>query len=318
MKVASRSNKTYGGACGIFIKKRQSILSVKNAGLPVASKRAITPSPTALLVGWDDVKCRPIFEIASPSPTPISDEDNDDEDCAPLSKQVQNQWSAERARKRLKSYGTQRRDNFFPEASKLTVVSGKAPSRKMAKVGSSPTTQATHKCSTFASPLVVEGSICDALNSSQKQSAMRLEPCALAHSEAFLVTTSQTDGMAFKKRQRSNKSKVQRTTSELDFAEDAKQPTSRTSVSAAKAFFEHLDSTELQLDASQTPLVTKKRCGRTQKQVDLRDGDLQHEYEIYSMSSRQSGVTPVPLAEYAQNRSDIFRRHEMFDGFLDG
>ena len=189
MKEAGRSNKTYGGACGIFTKKRQCqrILSVETAGLPLTSARTIVPSPNALLIGWDHVKCRPIFEIGSPSPTPISDEDNDDEDRSrtPIGDQVQNEWDGERTCKRQKAYGTQRRDNFFPEATKLSVVSGKAStcSHKTAKVQSSPTAQATNRCSTFASPLIVDESICDALDSSRKQSAMRSEPCTLPHTQ---------------------------------------------------------------------------------------------------------------------------------------
>ncbi|KAI2488955.1 hypothetical protein MHU86_26009 [Fragilaria crotonensis] len=318
MNHAGRSKKTYGGACGIFIKKRQRVLTVATSCRTATSMRTVTPSPTALLVGWDDVKCRPIFEIASPSPTPISDEDNDDQHDSPISEQIQNKWNGEPTRKRQKAYGTQKRDNFFPEAPKLTGVSAKVTGHKALPVRSSPDAQATKKCSTFASPPIVEESICDALDSSRKQVATRSEPCNLPLTTAVVVPTSVTDGMVLKKRRRSNKPKVEISTTELDFVEDTKQPTSTTSVTAAKAFFDRLDSVELQLDASQTPLVHTKRCGRTQKEVDLRDGNLQREYEIYSVASRQSGVTPIPLVEYAQNRSDIFRRFEMFDGFLDG
>ena len=317
MNQAGRSKKTYGGACGIFIKKRQGVLSVETSCLSASSIRTITPSPTALLVGWDDVKCRPIFEIASPSPTPISDEDNDDEDKSPTTEQIQNKWNREPARKRHKAYGTQKRDNFFPEATKFTVVSAKITGRKTLPHRSSPAAQAAKKCSTFASPPFVEESICDALDSSRKQTSTRSEPCNPALTTSVVVPTTVTDGMVLKKRRRSNKPKVEIATTELDFVEHTRQPTSTTSVSAAKAFFDRLDSVQLQLDASQTPHVHTKRCGRTQKQVDLRDDDLQREHEIYSMASRQSGVTPIPLAEYAHNRSDIFRRHEMFDGFLD-
>jgi hypothetical protein len=106
----------------------------------------------------------------------------------------------------------------------------------------------------------------------------------------------------------------------VDEASAKQQPNSTTSVTAAKAFFDRLDETELHVVATnhQTPQASRLRNGRSAKQVDLDNTDLHREYADYSSASQESGVPPISLAEYAKSRSDIFRPNEMFDGFLDG
>jgi hypothetical protein len=94
------------------------------------------------------------------------------------------------------------------------------------------------------------------------------------------------------------------------------QPSSKTSVDAARAFFERLDSTQtLTLDASQSP---GKPTVRTRYMVSTDSQELQDEYDDYVEASRGTGVVPLSLQEYAENRSAYFRTKDMYDGFLDG
>jgi hypothetical protein len=94
------------------------------------------------------------------------------------------------------------------------------------------------------------------------------------------------------------------------------QPSSKTSVDSARAFFQRLDSTQtLTLDASQSP---GKPTVRTRYMVSTDSQELQDEYEEYVQASSGTGVVPLSLQEYANNRSAYFRTKDMYDGFLDG
>mmetsp|Transcript_5932 Transcript_5932/g.9881 ORF Transcript_5932/g.9881 Transcript_5932/m.9881 type:complete len:325 (+) Transcript_5932:293-1267(+) len=323
-----RSIKTYGGIGGVFVRKKR---------LSIDTRRSITPSPTteSILIGWDDVKCRPIFEKrnnGTPS-TEISESDdellNDDNDTAEdeLSDDAQEQettqeWNrnttAAAGRKRLKSYGSRKKEVFFPEPTTLAVVSKK----RSAAVKKNKRVPESNLVYPFASPQPMDTSICDALNSTQKSDPSSSELLVEGSNIAVAIETTNTDGMILKKRRRVMLIKKE-LLGKFDFVDEAsskQQPNSTTSISAAKAFFDRLDETELHVASStnQTPQASRHRSGRSIKGIDLHSTDLQREYEAYSSASQESGVPPIALAEYAKNRSGIFRPNEMFDGFLDG
>lgn len=331
-----RSIKTFGGIGGVFVKKRLSI---------EARKRSITPSPTpaqGTLIGWDDVKCRPIFEKRDPGTpsTEISDNGEDDDDdllndddnqgeelsYESPEEDMSDEWNGNHAtaggrrRKRLKAFGGRKVEAYFPETTALTTVaSKKVPIRNRAPTRD---TSPSNLVYPFPSPGPVNTSICDALNSAQKPSTtLGYDVTAVEGSStkpALVIETKYADGMILKKRRRSTvKNKFDLV---VDEASAKQQPNSTTSVSAAKAFFARLDETELHVVATnhQAPQVSRQRNGRSVKQVDLDSTDLQREYADYSSASQESGVPPIPIADYAKSRSDIFRPNEMFDGFLDG
>ena len=350
MRLADRSikikTKTYGGVGGIFVKKRRSLSAETDTTDATTQSIRSTPSPTdriRMLIGWDDVKCRPIFEKLSPS-IQISDEDDDndngndnDNECdneyGMPEEEAKEDWNGRQpARKKRKAYGSRKRETFFPETATLIVVSKQNmhTSTTMPKTTPPETlTTTTNSCFPFYSPPDLNDSICDALNSTSthKQTQNTSAPGNTDTADSnhtFVIQTDQADGMILKKRRRSVKTKKKDAT-QFDFVDKlaaTKQPTSTTCVSKAKAFFDRLDSTQLHLDAcSNTPppqqKVHNKKCGRSNKTVDLKNHNLQQEYEAYSKASQESGVTPIALLEYANHRSDIFRRNEMFDGFLD-
>jgi hypothetical protein len=106
---------------------------------------------------------------------------------------------------------------------------------------------------------------------------------------------------------------------ELDFDDSCVplvgQPSSSTSLDAAKAFFERLDSQQkLTLDASDTP---GRACVRTRRAVHVQSDGIRKEYEHYAAATKASGVDPLSMEQYARNRAAFFRTGDMFDGFLD-
>lgn len=139
-------------------------------------------------------------------------------------------------------------------------------------------------------------------------------------------------------------SKNAKETSELDFfsTEDNKaeaaaaaastklnQPCGQTTLSAARVFFEHLDSThQLALDnALQSPEIRRNRgsgsahgaaasqCIRTSRTVGVDDPQLLREYKEYCDTTE---VTPLPLRDYVKHRTSFFHSSTTIcDGLLD-
>lgn len=304
----------------MFVRKCRIMRSADATDVGSIKTRAIAPSSTLQLIGWDDVKCRPIFEKTL-KPVPISDEDDDEEDDdLPAEEVVNSELDEKPGRKKSKAYGSRKRESAVIERTTFTTLLHKNTNTTLAKEWTAPV-PCTSSCFPYASPLVVDESICDALDSGRKHVTTASTQINVPRNKSFVVETNLADGMTLKKRRRSS-SKTKDTCEEganVDGVKATKQPSSTTSVAAAKAFFDRLDAIELQLDVSETPDIhIQKECGRSKRPVDLNDGDLLHEYEGYSDASLESGVTPISLVEYAENQWHCFRRHKMFDGFLDG
>lgn len=106
---------------------------------------------------------------------------------------------------------------------------------------------------------------------------------------------------------------------ELDFSDETvRQPSSNTSLDAAKAFFEQLDATqELNLSSAQSPILQGKACVRTTWTTNVQCPKLRQEYVAYRKATKSSGVAPLSLMEFAINRRTHLRKSDMFDGFLD-
>lgn len=130
---------------------------------------------------------------------------------------------------------------------------------------------------------------------------------------------------------------------ELDFSGDTStvdggtrltQPSGKSSILAARAFFEHLDKTStLSLenkDELLSPELRRHRrgadgtvaaaCIRTSRRTADIDSDskLAGEYEQYQQSSLSSDITPLPLGEYVKHRNEFFTSSTTIcDGLLD-
>lgn len=109
------------------------------------------------------------------------------------------------------------------------------------------------------------------------------------------------------------------------------QPSSHTSISLAKAYFLHLDKTELQTEmvtdeeeekslnySTATTSTTSVIAGtRTMRKINYQCPNLIREYQTYKDSARSCLIEPLSLHEYACQRWKYFHNETFFDGFFD-
>lgn len=290
-----KPRKSYGrDAGGIFFKRFKKGKKSESLSTPV--------------IGWDDVNCRPVFDLQlKPSMSQASEEppieDLDDETWS-----ERLQWNG---RKKTKSYKIVKKETFF--ASKQALAT--AQSRK------SCTKQQEQKSEDnsflFSSPAPQE-TICRNLDSHIKINIAEETESSPSNRVVSLKRKLYSEIGQKKTQEKSNRLK------QFDFVDETtkttKQPSFQTDLSAAKKFFDNLDATEslVLVSSSQTPVRQQHKCGRSYRRINVDDDELQQEYDSYTKASHESGVEPLSLTEFAKNRSNIFRPNEMFDGFLDG
>lgn len=121
-----------------------------------------------------------------------------------------------------------------------------------------------------------------------------------------------------------------------------KQPSARTSLGSARAFFEHLDrhcpillqAVENENNANKNVSIApggggqghvKNANGRTRRLVSLRDASVAKAYQAYGQACRDTGVPPLSLRQFwCQRRMAIGKAEHgdgaseaLYDGFLD-
>jgi hypothetical protein len=116
-----------------------------------------------------------------------------------------------------------------------------------------------------------------------------------------------------------------------------KQPSSHTSLSLAKAYFDYLDKTNLQTvavddeetttdfstsnrDAPANNNITMKETipsTRTRRAINYQCPTLTNEYRAYHDSALSCGIEPLSIREFACQRWKYFHREGFFDGFFD-
>ena len=187
---------------------------------------------------------------------------------------------------------------------------------------------------TVASPFPVTHSICLTLNSETKKITLSgtgtgdvdfSNTCRTSHiTKEVLVNDVSPNSEAIndptKQPPASRRPKQELTGTVFEFVDEPvhQQPSSTTSVNAAKAFFARLDTTQkLVIDGSNSPQMPGQRCVRTTRTTNMANPTLKDEYDRYSAASIESGVKPLSIKEYAVNRGTYFRTSDMFDGFLD-
>jgi len=98
------------------------------------------------------------------------------------------------------------------------------------------------------------------------------------------------------------------------------QPTSKTSLESARAFFRYLDSNHnlTILDQSEPTLKTKTSVIRTKRKIE-ECGQLRAQYLEYCRTVQDTGVRPISLNEFAQNWNLYFMEEKgvFRDGLLD-
>ena len=99
------------------------------------------------------------------------------------------------------------------------------------------------------------------------------------------------------------------------------QPSHKTPLTVARAFFEDLDKNEVLTLSSNNDATTnhsmKRDPIRTKRSVNLADPKLQKQYSLYCTAARDNGVPPIDLKEFVKSRGNFFQTLGMFDGILE-
>lgn len=103
---------------------------------------------------------------------------------------------------------------------------------------------------------------------------------------------------------------------------DVRQPSSKTSLSVARTFFEQLDKGEQLVtmdESSCTPIVHSRPAGRTRRRLPVSDLLVKKDYKHYCNACKQAGVKPLQIEDFVRQRSTFFRSptSKLYDGFLD-
>lgn len=354
-RVSEIRDRAYGGKAGIWLKKRKRQVVPNVDDKPSSQQhKKVTPLHDIVLledprnlssrtiIGWDDVRCRPIYEATSEFTAPIDrlgDKTMEDMDATHISDEahltpdassekisavnVSSDWHVS---KRARAYGSRKRKPDLPEEHvqrKRTHVSTAVNKGFVASM-SIGTHSLNHIAYDLATPQRVLSSICSALNSDTKATPLS----RAAEDDVFSDVAEhkkprkerRRKGFAFRKKQtvsthRESKLQVLAQLNCVDDNVPVGQPSSSTSLDAAKAFFERLDSEQqLTLDASNSP---GKACVRTRRAIHMQSDGIRQEYKQYAAATKACGVDPLAMEQYARNRATFFRTRDMFDGFLD-
>ena len=370
--TVEQRDRAFGGKAGIWLKKRKQG-AVHPANDKATHGKKMTPQTVdgndALVtskekteenlpakpnhakrnvVGWDDLKCRPIYENSSTASTTSStsvDESDDDETVDPIlesrddvsgknkrtvgdesaveSSLVVTSSSDNTESRKTRAYGSRKRkSNLSSSRHNTCKLKRQHVSKKNKETVPVDVVMTPSMNSMTFDPITPQtglgNNICAALNSVTKEALL----------DSLVSDVNSKDTKPEKERKEiliKGRKKTKQPTmpllAELDFVDDdnVSQPSSTTSLSAAKAFFERLDAQQkLTLDASESPVLQGKKCVRTRRAVHIQSDSLRQEYEEYVSATKATGVEPLSVEEYAVNRSAFFRTGDMYDGFLDG
>lgn len=386
-------DRAFGGKAGIWLKrKKQSVIHPNDNDDGASSKKVTPPSLNVAsgtlslvastettveestlnvganatqrtMVGWDDVRCRPVYMETSswgPSTSSLEEEDEEeqpearddeqasDDDLSVGDKEEENDRDDvpssllttrnDNGSRKSRAYGSRKRkpsSNLLsthphePNNRKRQHISEKKKSTVASAAASAVMTPLTNRMAfDLATPQTGAGTnknICSALNSETKAAAAPLLPVPdtaynTGPPKDTKLPKKKGPGVLQRRKRAEKQPAVPPSLSQLDFVdENVSQPSSTTSLAAARAFFERLDSQQtLTLDASGTPHDNKAKCVRTRRAIHVDSDSLQQEYQAYAASTRATGVEPLSVEQYAMNRSLFFRTGEMYDGFLDG
>lgn len=372
-------DRSFGGKAGIWLKKRKQSVAVHpanedqennkvtppsiddNAGTNVTVKPkettvggATTTTKQRTVVGWDDVRCRPIYRetSSSSSSSTSSREDNDaienvlqetrddgssEDDDGSVEEEdredVHSTLLATRNDRKTRAYGSRKRKPASNLLSSLAPESNDnrkrrhVPSKKQERAAAVMTPSINRMTFDLATPQTAgpSNNICGALNSDTK--ATPLVPLAKRKSTNNAQVLKEEakpkkKSLLGKKRTKQpQQPPALPSLAQLDFCDEnvISQPSSTTSLAAARAFFERLDAQQkLTLDASGTPVAQGKKVVRTRRAVHIHSDALREEYQEYAGATRATGVKPLSIKQYAVNRSAFFRNGDVYDGFLDG
>jgi hypothetical protein len=312
--------------------------SLQSTAAAAALAPTLTPSNS---IGWDPVKCRPIYHhdvVSSGSDANNNDDDDDDDDDASdessdngkmedfFETAMPQQPHVQRIKR---SYGSKKTPfSLFMNSDTVPFESSIGKKRRPVEQPSSSESNdlPASNTSTMEQESSLPRQVSQGLVEPSKDSNDKSQPPGISSKRRC------RDKHKNKEQESSSTGNATTTKDSLDFAPDKpdddkvliskdhqlQQPSCNTSLLEARAFFERLDATqELKCDSSETPQVSSKAF-RTSRNLHLSSPGISKEYQAYARASNESGVTPLSIKEYAVNRSGFFRRRDLFEGFLDG
>ena len=326
----------YGGSAGVFVRRSKVNLSVRIHPLASETFAGISPAST-MMIGWDNVKCRPIYQdkISSNASSRHDASENEKDDksiiagsahCfsqanAAISDSASSIIETKNSRRTARTYGSKKRTPALFESeleidAAVAMVNNAKLTEHQGSVNNFETTTSSPIPSTLFSPAApFGGSICATLNSASKPSPKKVVVQGMVNMK---VKEKQQDDETIIKKPSKKKPKIvsNKKPTCLDF-DGSQQPACATSVEQAKAYFDRLDEThKLVVTQGSTPIAPGRPCIRTQRKIDL--DACRMEYGLYVKAL--TGIsTPLQLEQFASHRASFFASSKpCFDGLLDG
>ena len=344
--------RSFGGKSGVWFRKKRTQQDNKHGGAKNSKGATLTSSSeggntatnikakgtqratTITLIGWDDVRCRPIYSSSIESDnlsstTVRSDDSSDSEneavvdspstvvDCFPAAKQMKEDFADVSRPKKVRSYGGRKRpisiiDLDDETAYDLMETIQRKPMRKyndkVEKLTNIVSTAEPEeeKNDNSVNPRRVSTDLQEEKALRQNQNA-KLDKDKENNPDSVFNFNETTEEEHNKKETDDCKTPKRRVAA----------PSSQTSMSAARAFFRHLDNEQLNLTQEPGTSPKRKRTVRTRRKLSLSDKQLSQEYKEYMAACEASKVSPLSRQEYLSNRGAYFRATSMYDGFLD-
>lgn len=326
--AATQRERSFGGKSGIWFRKRKLtdgpghefrttskskiLLGVSDHGeknqkqsklsIPQAALSRIGASTTSTLIGWDDVRCRPVYRESLGEPHALNkcrvdDDDNkDDSSTTILSNTNKSNQSPDQRPTSKRTYGGARRPRALADDDHSVMDPTSPTNNPLTHNEQEEKFESNHQTIT-----------------SSHQTAKT--PPRNDDNSAFDFTEEVTN-------------QLDRDTSKLPKIEIKTTPQQRavgvssmTSLSAARDFFRKLDrdhALTLTTEPSTSPRRRRsKRAGRSKRNVSHHRPQLLKEYSEYIAACQNSLVSPMTKEEYISNRRSVFRSTEIYDGFLD-
>eukprot|EP00984_Skeletonema_dohrnii_P024823 scaffold13966_cov110-Skeletonema_dohrnii-CCMP3373.AAC.8 len=262
-------------------KKRSYGCSEKPVWVTNRQAKASTAATSGNVVGWDEVKCRPIYAKPKKKVDENELDESIDDVCGDISGDNANDAN-------IKSHKRRSYSSCFRKTS---------------------LTKAIEQMSVLTSPK-------EADDHSDIESSQEQDNCS---SRDDVNLDSENDEEEDGTRTRSNVDFDFEMDEEVSNDENARhiQPTESSSLEAARAFFRYLDSNHrLVVDQTDASPRVSSEVIRTTRQI-VHSDQLRTEYSEYCDMLAQTGVAPITISEFANNWNRYFVGKGIRDGLFD-
>jgi len=317
--------RVFGGTAGFWLRRRKKNLPANSGIKPTDSDNVIAKDEykQQFHIGWDEERCRPVYASASSTQTSSTSSDEEEES----EKQIEEESTRVPTRSAITSFcddkivnqtlkAVNKRSSFGnmkPRKPRSTFGSRKrwtlldfdeesVPKRvRVSDMSKSTVDDTNNEIESFGLMDGVRDPLAE--NEKLRGPAMKRSKRTLSEDSA----SKEGDASVFEFNGDENDNQIE--------LSQVGHPTSKTSLTVARAFFEQLDTNcALTLDSSQSPDVHKANI-RTRRKVSLDDPGLVEEYKRYCTSCKDANVGPLSIQHFLAYRSNA--KTTLYDGFLD-